>query len=1023
MDNIVVLTPNKKLVRLKTDKYELTSLFFDMFGVLHGFNVGATRYIFVDKTNYLEEDREKKDLVVGFVKYESYNEYVSSEQDYYNYKYIIDPQEWFDSNFQEAKIGDIFKIEKVETSLNETNNYIKYFVRNKSEFKITNLNIDFSDSSQYPSIDSNINSPNYSIKQTIDLSTSLLDTAQSYFFKKNLGNKISSLPSTVDDEAKKILYVGMIKICWRIRNLYLDVLEKIAIKPLSEILSIATQSVPTNIDIRTYINNLSNISSIDKVIARLLVEWGYRDEVNTLELFPILSGDQFYGGYYTPFNNYYNTLVNIYVNAAYNKKEEDLFNVNTDPNTWSPEFTLKQSNLRLQYLVSIIPDDSINFLDLATKIKILKDFARNSIYESREDAVIKIVRSIQISEALPFLYALQNETFTDGTQTVTLFEKLYDKINDKIFLFGKNNRREFMNRLYSLWYVSALNPYNGLDLSLSNNNPATTTNNFNTFYKNKVTALNYNSKKFFGFFVDNMNFDFNSKSITVFEEKQVGYKVIAGGEVVPDEQFVKIGDYDFYTAISLKEFKEGDTAVKLPAIALEGNSGNKSYIIPIFYLKYMDDFGDNEDMWTAIGLTIDIALTFTGIGNISKLRHFRHLTKLGRLALGEALPASERILALEALSGTAALVELTSSVASIILQYYTAGCTIYIPAVEANVNDTNPNGQIPDAPNSFTQEQKKKYEWCKSLDQFLFWAQMASAGTDFISGYMLRKSARNLKQIGIPDDFPPTGKQFIDDIADLDGALLDFLNTIQNSHPNIYNKVSNFANEEDKFAFMFDFKGNSNTLTKLENDLNSTSVHKLIDDWAEVSNDLKHLRKNIDYLNVYNILTKNQHEVKHVTDLINSSPGGGFHPKGAHGGKNLSNGTFWNPYHPTPPPGKTIQTAIHKSQNGHVTFEHIYFVNPNGGYRKKSLQTIINPTWDDVRIKGEMAYARLNMRAKGLTELTGETINDLAQRRSIFKSFMTDGTEVEIHMYNRQVDIVTGNTYNNHMGYFQLILK
>jgi hypothetical protein len=205
---------------------------------------------------------------------------------------------------------------------------------------------------------------------------------------------------------------------------------------------------------------------------------------------------------------------------------------------------------------------------------------------------------------------------------------------------------------------------------------------------------------------------------------------------------------------------------------------------------------------------------------------------LGRLAIGETLTVPERVLVLEALSGASAFVELTSSVASIILQYYTAGCNVYIDAVKLNINDNNPEGQIPDQSGT-----NPKYEWCRSLDEFLFWVQIASVGTDFVSTYMLRKSARKLKEVGIPDDFPVEAKKFIDDIADLDQALLDFLNTIQNSHPNIYNKVSNFANDEDKFAFMFDFKNNPGALSLMQNDIS------LLEEWQKFKSKLCTLEK------------------------------------------------------------------------------------------------------------------------------------------------------------------------------------
>lgn len=1006
MDNIVVLTPNKKLVRLKVDnKYELDpgTIFYDILGMLRGFNVGSTRYIFIDRNDYLEDDREKKDLVVGFVKYDSYNQYISSEQSYYNYAFIIKPEQWFDSNLQTGQIGDIFRIRKLETSSVKTNNYTKYLVYNKSEFRITNLTIDFSDSLQYPPNNTSVSSPNYSINEYPDLSNSLQDTAQSHFFRKNLGSKINSLPASIEDASKKILYTGMIKICWRIENIYRDVLEKLAIRPLSEIFDIINQNIPSNTDIKTYINNLSILSSIDKVIARLLIDWGYRDYDNTLELFPILSGDQFYGGYYTPFNNYYNTLVNIYINIAYNKKEIDLFGADSNPNTWTPEFILKQSNLRLQYLVSIIPDDAINFLDLATKIKILKDFAKNSIYESREDAVIKIVRSIQVNEALAFLHALQNEKFIDGKKTITLFEKLYNKINDRIFLFGKNNRREFMNRLYSLWYVSTLNPYNGLNLNISNNSPTTTVNNYNTFYKDKITLLNYDSKKFFGFFVDNMNFDFNDKKITVFEEKEVGYTIVQGGEIAPDKEFVKIGDYDFYTAISLKEFKEGDTAVKLPAIALEGNAANRSYVIPIFYLKYMDDFGDNEDIWTGIGLTIDVALTFTGIGNLSKLRHLRHLSKIGRVILKDTtLLGSERILALEALSGAAAFVELTSSVASIILNYYTTGCQIYINGVENNINDSNEDGQIPNQPNN------PNYNWCKNLDQFLFWVQIASSGTDFISQYMVRKSARKMLDEGIPNDFlsvtDVNGVKAYDIImkfaGNLDEMKATFFHKIQNligSNTKLENDIVNLLTPAEQYQFIVDF-GKSEV--KVLQELNSNYSSSLVREWKEVKLELNKLKNDINYLKLYrNIKNSSEVNTEIFTGRVgkklkaDATPpyifnhykwlGKGVHHKNALQAEGLGG------------KGRIVagtKTPVGPSNLGYyrakVELHNPEFPN-NGGWKvkesQKGMSTFFPDNWSKERLQQELAYAFKNKIHTGGNAWVGK---------------MSDGVKVKLHINN-----------------------
>lgn len=853
MSSAVVLKPGNSLVRIKTNTYELKKCEFDIKGILKGFVVNNERYVFVDKSGYLAVDMvssNENTIVTGFVKYESYINYMNSpNKNTYNYNYIINQVHWFDSNFESAQRRDIFSIHKLDTStaLDVTNNYTRYFVFLSYEFKVYNFNIDFTDTSRYPALEPDVTKPNYCLKISDDRTSYVTNTFEGHFFKKNLGHKMSSLPSTVSDAAKEILYIGMVKICWRIGNIYKDVLSKIAIKDLTEIENIVKFTIPAaGTDIRSHINNsMPNLSGIDKAIAILMIDWGFRSYDDTLEIFPLeTSDDQFYDGYYVPFQNYYNTLVNIYVNIAFTK-EEYLFGVTSDPSTWSPEFTQAQSSLRLEMLISIIPEGAFNFLSLDTKIKILKIFAENPIYESREDAVVKIVKSIQVNESTLFLERLQKETYLEGGKIVTLFQKLYKKIDDRITFFGKNNRKDFINSLYILWYKSQLNPYNSLVLGLEETDPATSQYYFDYYYKNKPIVFNYNSKKVIGFYVDNMNFNFNGKTISVEEEKIVGYSVIVSGETVPKLGYVHKGDYDFYASVSLQHFEDGDIAVKIPSIALQPNGNDESYIFPLFYLKYIDDFGDHEDLITAGNLALDVALTFTGLGNITKLRHLFHLSLLGRLAMGASLTGTETILLIRALSGTAAFVELTSGVAKSILEHYSNNCEMYIGKVKSNINDSHPQGQIP--PNNGI----TRYDFCRKLDTFLYWAQAVSSGGESIAEDMLREAAKDLAEYGLPPDFPPAAATFINTISDLDTELNKFLTSI-NHLPNVKNAVNSFANTRDKYAFMFDFRNkNASSPTAPNNSPNVIALNSepdLISIWLNITSGLKKIRSSIKFL-------------------------------------------------------------------------------------------------------------------------------------------------------------------------------
>lgn len=875
--NEVFLTPTKSLVRKQViNKYTLENPQTDLKGMLTGFEITTNtasgsetiKYIFIDKNKYWKRDQDNTNTIVtGFVKYDAYVNYINDSQGVYNYRYIIDPVNWFDVNLEWAQVGDLFTIKKLETRPDKTNNFTKYFIYYECEFIISDLSIDFANSDQYPPEQPNKTLPGYCKINSQDKSGSLASAnAIDYrFFQKNFGSKVNSL--TLDPASKEILYIGIVKICWRITNILKgisgdkDVLSKVAIKDLDDLIDIAKHAQPpsgSGIDIRTHIINggIPGLSHIDRAITVLLIDWGYRSYDETLEMFSTDTTDQLYGGYYEPFENYYNTLVNLYINITYTE-EKDLFGVTTNPSTWSPEFTDKQSDLRLEKLISIIPEGAVNFLSLETKIKILKTFAENPIYESREDAVVKIVKSIKANDSTTFLLRLQSETYLENGKVITLFEKLYEKINDRIIFFGKNNRKDFINNLYFHWYRSTLNPYKALALGLQNQNPNTSAVYFENFHKNKPIILNYDSTRTFKFFVDNMNFKFNGKNISVEEEVVTGYSAtVGGGEVHEQKEYRHKGDYDLYAGMSLQHFKPNDIAVTLPSIALQPDGTEDSYIFPIFYVKYIDDVGDGEDLITAGEATLDIALTFTGIGNLSKLRHLRHLSLLGRIAMGGAITGTERILFMRALSGAASFVQLTSGVAKSIWDYYSNGCQVYINEVEANINDSNPQGQIPANTNNYI----PNYDRCKAIDNVLFWAQAVSTGGGSLAEDMLREAAMELTLIGLPADFPPSAATFIISISQLEADLTNFLNSISTTFPNVKSNVSNFTIQKDKYAFMLDFKNKNAELTSLNTEPN------LINIWLNISPSVHQFRKSINFLKARRFigLPMHDHFVKHV---------------------------------------------------------------------------------------------------------------------------------------------------------------
>lgn len=314
-------------------------------------------------------------------------------------------------------------------------------------------------------------------------------------------------------------------------------------------------------------------------------------------------------------------------------------------------------------------------------------------------------------------------------------------------------------------------------------------------------------------------------------------------------------------------------------------------------------------------------------------------------------------------------------------------------------------------------DEYEQFQQCMAIQKWLFALEILTMSGDLLAKRYMRRASRDL-QPHLPDDMPTANKNFINGLADIDGAFNNFLNGLQSSHPTVYTKVNNLPTQEKKLAFMFDFE---NAKPSVFTELNAQP--QLIDDWAEIVDELAHFRKEVTYLKSYRRFSDKPYEVVHITDFTNGSTTGGFRPVGAHGGKNLTNGIIRNPN--LPPPSGQPPTTVFESKNGHITYENIYFNKPGGTFRRKSKQTIWNPLWDDNRIKAEMAIAFKNKKLKKPTQV-GSWIDGYSpppQYTSIYKSQLSDGTEVEFQIVNFGKDPVTNSIKTDYLKYFKLILK
>ncbi|WP_129748873.1 hypothetical protein [Flavobacterium anhuiense] len=383
--------------------------------------------------------------------------------------------------------------------------------------------------------------------------------------------------------------------------------------------------------------------------------------------------------------------------------------------------------------------------------------------------------------------------------------------------------------------------------------------------------------------------------------------------------------------------------------------------------------------------------------------------------MASELSTIERVALTRALSGLASGAEAIIGVASLVHRFATAGCTVYYN------NEQNPP--------ELNDPEYQKYKLCQSIDIWLFALEMLSLSGDLLARRAFRRATKKLQQS------IPSGNEYnelrtaVNSLDELDSLLIDWLSSIQESHPNVYNKLITFTDEEKKFAFMFDFEGKNNILNKLE------SEPDLISEWLNF-NELQHLRKEIKYLEGSKRFTHNLHEIEHVTNVANKRIPPYFEPAAGHGYSNILSSEVLDPNTLGLP--TDMMSTIREQKNGHITYNSVWFKIPaecnqptvatsnskffsGSWYKKKPVNTVWNMNWTDARIREEIIYLWVNKRVHRLQRNTGRTINGIAQNEIIYLSHLTDGTEVQLRFNNIMQQF--GQTHYNTISYLNLILN
>jgi hypothetical protein len=280
-----------------------------------------------------------------------------------------------------------------------------------------------------------------------------------------------------------------------------------------------------------------------------------------------------------------------------------------------------------------------------------------------EEAVATVGNKQPISEEAAIRQRV--DQLMDGlaviTGGVTLFEKLYHAMDDR---WGDDNFTEFIRQIYIYWSFSSYHsnpqkvPYNGAP------------ENFH-----------YNGNKVLGFYTSDFTFTLSGQYIDVHVvDYEATSKLPARARAKGEEEYKLLGNYHIFQPITLdRSDLKGE--IKLP-----------NRIIPAFYLKAFEDKNNTANFEKAMWVVAEIAGTALAVGNLLRLRHLVHLTRLGRAA---------RI--------TFAGLQVATGVVSTLLQF---------------VNDCN------------------EENWCAKVRSYLFWVDVCTLGVDLLAQQLMKKAAR-----------------------------------------------------------------------------------------------------------------------------------------------------------------------------------------------------------------------------------------------------------------------------------------
>lgn len=506
----------------------------------------------------------------------------------------------------------------------------------------------------------------------------------------------------------------------------------------------------------------------------------------------------------------------------------------------------------LTYILGLFDTVTLSFLRIEDKLALLNYFITGDFFTGRwnptlsvyklthEEAIVKVVSSIarkditgtvlNLDEVNRFMYWLCGTPKEQDNKALLLKDKtpyqvLYEGIDDDVF-FGdtqKGTLGKFVDAVHALWLVSDFNP-DSQDFSLNEGPPVQyryMTPLADTFYRESLPfdpatspapyIIDYNVEKFGPWYFDSFQTNFSGNKIKVLRSKSStsGGTVGAGVAVLKDDTVTQLfGYYELFQPVSIVNIMANDTIIRMPINVknmdqIDPNDPCKNAplidnSIPIFYLKYIDDKQNISNIKANIEVAVEVALTFSGIGGLTKLRYLRYLA----LIRPGGLTAVQQLALSRAWSVFFDIIDFGAGIASLTATLSNQ-CTGNNPCEQ----------QEPSDPNS---EEHRRWEACRTVQYWLLGVGLLSVGANVAVARWVRHLSKQVE--GFADILALSSAELalvikmgkVDHVTTvLDDLLLEY-NKLRNSLDNIS------LNTTQRAQFYEDFVLGQNRLPDLE---------------------------------------------------------------------------------------------------------------------------------------------------------------------------------------------------------------